>query len=233
MCPQGRILVACGIALFGAGSGCARRAPSDPLDALLARLSTQARSVRSFSLAFVEEKTLPEIPGTIQVRGTLWGKASQDGLWLKLVADAPRPSVILVSPADVRVWSPVERQFEIAPTDRAPDFAGLLKGFFLLYAASRSEIERDFTVETTGPSGGTDETCVRLVSRGPESFLDGPLEIIWTGKGTAPSRIAFATRTGERYRWIFSGFTAGREPEGGFVLEPPPGVPVVDLTRIE
>ncbi len=224
-----RVLVACGIAL----AGCAGRAPVDPLDALLARLAGKARSVRSFSLSFAEEKDLPGIPGTVRVAGTLWGKADRQGMWLKLAADVPRPSTILVTPGDVRVWSPVENQFEIAPAGRAPDFAGLLKGFFLLYAASRPEIERDFSVETDGPSGGSRETRVRLTPRDPESFLAGPLEIVWADGETAPARIAFATRTGERYRWAFSGFAAGREPPDGFVLEPPPGASVVDLTLLE
>lgn len=189
--------------------------------------------MRSFSLRFVEEKRLPEIRETVRVRGTLWGKADPSGLWLRLDAETPRPSTVLLSPADVRIWSPVERQFEIAPLDRAPDFAGLLKGFFLLYATTRADLERDFAVEATAPSGEGGEILVRLVPRGMESFLDGPLEMTWPARGAAPSRIAFATRSGERCVWTFSNFAKGGAPEGGFVLTPPSGAEVVDLTQLE
>ena len=227
-----RVLWGAAVAAILQGGACRGRQPVDPLDDLLGRLSRQARSLRRFSMAFTEEKTLPEIRGTVLVKGRLWGRADAEGLWLRLEADSPRPSSVLITPRELRVHSPVERQFEIAPLERAPDFAGLMRGFSLLYAAERKDLERDFEIRLVEEPAGTirAELTPRASAR---PFLEGPIEIAWRGPDAALAGIRFRTAAGEEYRWSFEGHGREGEPPGGFSLEPPPGVSTVDLTRWE
>ncbi len=220
------------LAGVAAGGGCARR-NADPLDDLLGRLSKQARFLRCFSMVFSEEKKLPGIGRPVVVNGTLWGKVDADGLWLRLEADFPRPSSILISPRDVRIFSPVERQCEIAPLERAPDFAGLVRGFFLLYGASREELERDFEIRLAeAEEGGRIEAQITPRSAA-WPFLSGPLRVAWRASDAVLSEVRFATADGEEYRWIFTGHAYQGEPPGGFALHVPPGVQTVDLTELE
>lgn len=192
--------------------------------------------MRAFRMEFEQVKRLPGLDGEIVVRGTIHGKAEAEGVALRIEADAPRPSSILLTPKEVRIYSPDERQLERADLEGAPAFAGLFRGIFLFYAASRPEIERELRVavrsEPAGPSAAG-RTVEVLPREGAWKGLSGPLVLAWEGSPPRLARLAYDTSDGESYRWTFRAFQALKRPEERwFVLEAPPGTPVVDLTGV-
>lgn len=219
-----------------AAAGCARR-PADPLEALLADLRRQAPALRRFRVAFEEEKRLVDPDATVRVSGAIWGRVDAEGAWLRIEADAPHASTAIVTPREVLIYTPRERQFERAPLPRAPAFASLLPALLGLYGATRASLEEAFAarLETDGPAG---EARLYLSPRGAPARawddVSGPVEVAWEGSRRRLARIAWTAADGARYVWRLGDMTFLREvsPER-FRLDPPAGTQRVELPDAE